>query len=213
MVTVETSNDAHVDEGVQQNNDPLEKQSEKLMKNTIKPRVKNPLGGKNPQLSVKGKKVSKPVSGSRKEKGVAIGGIIKSRDRAKKGVNDFQLGKENVPSSSNMSDIKENSHPDEQAVLAYMKTMYKTHGENLLNKFKSFGPIRIALGHIDNNDTHRGEGLQPSLVTEKNLNKSNGNQSPSTSMTSNSVKQIDNGDKSPMDASEEVVPHKSNLSL
>lgn len=41
----------------------------------------------------------------------------------------------------------------------YMNRMYQTHGENILNRFKSNDPIRTALGKIDEADMTRAEAL------------------------------------------------------
>lgn len=133
-----------------------------LAKNIIRSKVKNPLGGNNPQLSVKGKKVTKPTKNvTRKDKGITKAGSIKDLGDKTIRVNKRQgPGKENTPSSSTSSFKTEGNKAEEEAMLAYMKAMYQTHGENLLNKFKSMEPIRNALGHIDNNEKTRNESLK-----------------------------------------------------
>lgn len=45
-------------------------------------------------------------------------------------------------------------------MLEYMKVVYKSRGENLLNKFRSGNSIRIALGQLDENDKNRAVILQ-----------------------------------------------------
>lgn len=68
--------------------------------------------------------------------------------------------KENIPPSNHQNVFVEKKHPDEEYIMDYMKTMYKTHGENLLNKFRSGEPIRIALGQVDESDKARAELLR-----------------------------------------------------
>lgn len=89
--------------------------------------------------------------------------------------------------------------------------MYKTHGENLLNKFKSMEPIRTALGQIDNNDKTRGEENQKATTTGGTISRNDGTQKPTNA--SKSVKQVDNEVVSPMVTTEEVSSHSPNLSL
>lgn len=88
--------------------------------------------------------------------------------------------------------------------------MYQTHGENLLNKFRSADSIRIALGQIDEADKQRVEALRKIIVLGT---------LPRTNVVLNSVlptnrvgKLSDNGDCAPMEAFERVVPHSSQLS-
>lgn len=123
-------------------------------KNTIKERVRNPLGGKNPQLSVKGKKVSKnnkPLI--RKDNGLTKDVRSSKAMESEPGVvKDNIVGKENIPSTSKPNDTSNDNKAEEEAVMEYMKSMYRTHGENLLNKFRNLEPIRSALSHIDQND-------------------------------------------------------------
>lgn len=85
-----------------------------------KPRVRNPIGGKNPQLAVKGKKLAKPAKTSiRKEKS-----IKKGENNGNSGVTILKtmktqsLGKEDIPSTSNQAANVAINNVDEAAVMA-----------------------------------------------------------------------------------------------
>lgn len=64
------------------------------------------------------------------------------------------VGKENDPSTSTSvsTNSKEEINTEEQFMLDYMRTMYRTRGESLLKKFRSEESIRKALAVIDEND-------------------------------------------------------------
>lgn len=116
-----------------------------VMNNSID-KVRNPLGGKNPQLSIKGKKVTKHTKQvAKKDKGTA-----KDSRSSQPMITDTgdmghgNSGKENIPTTSGTNHKPMVNKEKEEAVMACMKTMYKTHGENLINRFKSLEPIRTA---------------------------------------------------------------------
>lgn len=206
-------------------------QSDGSTKNTIKSKIKNPLGGKNPQLSVKGKKVTKNIKNvSRKEKGIIIGGNPKVNANVSKGTTGKVEGKENIPSSNTSADKNKVQLEEEQVVLSYMKTMYKSRGENLLNKFKRMEPLRLALGHINNINNSNEETdksvmstsfssrsinaqLTSALASGTDTQSVNGVISPKNALASGTDTQIANGVISPMTTVEEVAPPTSNLSL
>lgn len=122
------------------------------VKNIIKERVRNPLAGKNSQLSVKGKKVTKNSRQvNKKDKGngkgsTSNGAMVCDAQEIK----NTDLGKENIPSSSMNTEA---SKAEEEAMLAYMRSIFQSTGQNLLSKFKSMEPIRTALRQIDNSGT------------------------------------------------------------
>lgn len=94
VVSMETSNDKSSPTSDSMPIDPI-------VKNTIKSRVKNPLGGKNPQLSVKGKKVSKPAKVvKRKDKSITIADTPTVSSKKSFGSKIESIDKENIPSTS-----------------------------------------------------------------------------------------------------------------
>lgn len=135
-----------------------------------KPRVRNPLGGKNPQIPTKRRGVTKPGKGiTRRDRSVANKSSSKEKkDKKLEPDKILILDKENIPLSSVQNMFAEKKHPDEEYIMEYMKTMYKTHGENLLNKFRSGGPIRMALGQVDENDKVRAELLKKDATVDNN---------------------------------------------
>lgn len=86
-----------------------------------------------------------------------------------------------------------------------MKTMYLTHGENLLSKFRSIEPIRTALGQVDENDRLRTEALRKvaSCSDRKMVSAVN---SATTVKNIDRAKTIEQGEFAPMDASKDIVP-------
>lgn len=127
-------------------NDPNEYTQNSLTKNSIKRKVKNPASGKNPQLAVKDRKLAKSgKSVARKDKGITKGDMLKD-----KGGNQFlNTGKENIPSTSRNESDDAIMKAEEAAALAYMKNIYMTKGQILLNKFRSKGSIRTAEANME----------------------------------------------------------------
>lgn len=109
-----------------------------------------------------------------------------------KGLNpdkELAVGKENIPSTSQQVVIDEKKEKEEEVVLTYMKTMYQTHGENLLNKFRSDESIRTSLRQVDNADRLRAETLKKnSFVNGKKAD--NSNISESGALSKDSVKYL-----------------------
>lgn len=85
-------------------------------------RVRNPLGGKNPQLAVKGKKLAKPIKHTvRKEKSNRKSAIpVNEANITAEVLKPQAPGKENIPSSSNMASNGGNQHIDEADIMAYI---------------------------------------------------------------------------------------------
>lgn len=178
-----------------------------------KAKVKNPMGGKNPQLSVKGKKVTKNSKAMhRKDKCVVLGNIPKASIKNTKKSTSHETRKEIMPSSSNMNNAKQIQAKEEQAVLDYMKTMYKTHGENLLNKFKNMESVRTTLEQVDNNDRSRGDTSNIPISPNRSPSKSKSAQSSRNTSNERCV-QVDQGVSSPMVMVEDLIPSNPNLSL
>lgn len=111
--------------------------------------------------------------------------------------------KENIPSLQQQHLIDEKNQKEEEAVWAYMKNMYKTHGESLMNRFRNVDPIRKAPAHVDENDKARAELLRSKAVGIAE-SKVAGQSSCTTNL--NKGKQDDQGECSPMNATENVVP-------
>lgn len=138
------------------------KDSAQQNKPTIKSRIRNTLGGKNPQqLKKKGGSLGiKNIS--HKDKTIKSGSIVKPTVKKNVNININGTGKENEPSSSTNPDPNsmETKAGEEEAVLEYMKTIYKTRGETLLKKFRSEKSLREALAVIDDNDKNRALALR-----------------------------------------------------
>lgn len=165
-----------------------------------KGRVRNTLGGKNPQLAVKGKKLTKPSKGfAQKDKNSKLSESITPAT-----TKPCAPGKGNIPSSSNQASHDVNKQAEKAAIMAYMKSLYHTHGENLLNKFKNADPIRNSLCQIVDSDKIRAEGLGKMTILG-NILKTSGSISPSRGKTN------DNGDVASMKASERVISQHQNL--
>lgn len=175
----------------------------------VTPKVRNPSGGRNPQINTKSRGITKPGKGvKRRDMSGAIKSISKDSKVNKKETNRvIAVGKENIPSTSCQAGSDEKRKQEEEYMLAYMKTMYQTHGENLLHKFKSAESIRTALGQIDENDKARAEALRiANMGNNSKLNCGRINKS------SESEELKEQGDNSPMNKAEEFKPHQPHTS-
>lgn len=182
--------------------------------NIIKRKVKNPLGGKNPQLSVKGRPLAKNgKTPNRIEKvnikGKAANGFSKPSVEATKST---VSGKENIASTSDQSESMVKKKAEEEAVLNFMRTMYQTQGVNLLNQFKNMEPIRLDLGQIDNNEKKIDVDMNNVSGPEIIVPIQDGFSGHTSSIT-DGKKQSRNGVIAPMEGLEGVVPHTPNISL
>lgn len=120
-------------------------------------------------------------------------------------------GKDNLPfsSKSNISDSCKKT--EEEAVMSYMRSVYLTKGQSLLNNFRSKDPLRTAPAQIDDNDRLRAEELRKLNLLA--VNKSSIKESVTPSATElNSGSFSDNNGGVPMVVSEEIVSQISNLS-
>lgn len=117
-----------------------------------------------------------------------------------------------MPSGKPQDLLDDKKKQEEMSMLEYMKSMYQTHGMNLLNIFRSGESIRIALGQIEDNDRLRAEQLRRLGLLQENVTRISGTSSSGNlGYRTNSV--TANGEASPMDAIEGVVPHTSKISL
>lgn len=117
----------------------------------------------------------------------------------------IDVDKENIPSSSHQVVIIDKKKQEEEQILEYMKIKYNTHGENLLNKFRSDHSIRTALGQIDDNDKLRAVEMQQVLNNANKKADIDGTTVQNTTLASNGV-------TAPMETSEVVEPQPSQSS-
>lgn len=138
-------------------------------KPTIQNRIRNSQGGRNPQSKPKGKPTIKNGKGpTLKEKNVDHGETSAGPTMRKAPSSKITVsGKENVPTMEQQQ-VLTDAKKQEEAILAYMRAMYQTHGVNLLNKFffRNEDSIRTALGYVDENDKHRAMVLQKKVSIE-----------------------------------------------
>lgn len=178
-----------------------------------KPKVRNALGGKNPQNVTKGKSTSKNMKGTAtKEKKYNQGEGSKETEasRATHSSNN-NIGKEKLPNDEQALILAEKKRKEEQQMLDYMKRMYQTHGVNLLNKFRSEESIRTALGQFDENDKRRALELQKKASFEGcRLVKAEDQQQQKTILIKEN--QLNEGGSSPMEDIEELATQHPYLS-
>lgn len=181
--------------------------------NVIPRKIRNSTGGRNPQNIPKGKQNVKASKGSTvKERHFVIGESSKTGGGRKPVTSrNDNLGKENVPNSDQQQVIEDKRKKEEEYMLEYMKAMYQTHGVNLLNKFRNEESIRTALGQIDENDKMRVVALQRKANAGGNQAVKHGEQIQQT--TANETLMQEEGDTSPMDATEEIIPQQIHISL
>lgn len=210
-----TGNGSKEPEVIQHEHNSQETATPPIAKSIAKEKIRNPFGGKNPQLSVKGKKgtkITKPPI--RKDKG-SVKDVRNKQIMASNtgGVNIVATGKENIPSTSyqitKSNGSKADNKAEEEAVMAYMKAMYMTHGENPLNRFKNLEPIRSALSHIDQNDHNRTGSTSRNELNDNNTSMSGDGKKVKVINATSEVQNC-HGNELPKEAFEEVVPQTTN---
>lgn len=174
----------------------------------VKLKVRNPNGGKNPQMHSRGRGISKPGKGiNKKDRNVLINDAsnVKNKSKHIDTANHMAIDKGNIPPSSHQNVLEEQKKKEDDYIMDYMRIMYKTHGESLLSKFRSTGPIRETLGQVDDRDKLRAEALK-NVATVRNRG---GNSSGTGGTVCQMVDKINGntvGVMSPKEVNEEVDP-------
>lgn len=187
-------------------------------------KIRLPSGGKNPQVPQKSKGITQVV----REKGIGPNGRKEKNSKApssstgnlskKEGAGCIsEKNKENTvptldPKDSGSLSVSQRKLAEEEAVLAYMRSMHMIHGEKFLEKFRSEESKRNALSKVDNNDLYRAEVIRnKAILMGKDVNGEG--ISSGTGLDTNCLIQDDPMDAMSNDTMKEVGPSNQHTSL